>query len=176
MNENSHIIGKRAHAEVSKGTIWGGIVSLAVGVVPMLLIPILDFELFDMLLPVWIMLFVVFGGIGLMFVLMEMPKVKNNKNLNPTITLSQDGTFVLIHINGKKEILGDKILRVEGRRYWRTTGSSTSGNIVTTYRQEIYDGNVVFLLEKPTGEKYSKKVYQVMDCKEVASKISAMLK
>ncbi len=160
------VIGKRAFVEkpwdyVLMGGAGGGVLLLVV-----VLMLILDSEMF---LEMWgICLFLILTALGLGSIgFLSRPKILNNRSKEPTIIV-ENGFVVLIHYNGKRELLSDKIVSFYGERYWRITGRTRSGNIVTTHREQTYYGDIVFTLEKDDGLRYTKKVKFVDHCLETA--------
>ena len=176
MEHKSHTIGARAHVS-AWGLLWGGIVMIVIAFGFQIgFTALFDWEIdfgFWMILGFF---FFPIAGTGLAMILYDIPRIQNNKNRNPAIVLTQGGTFVLIKPNGKRFEIHDKIVSVTGHRYWRVISSYVSGNTRYTTKQETPEGNVVFILQKPDGLKYRKTVKYVMNCKETAAKISAVLK
>ena len=79
-------------------------------------------------------------------------KSMNNRSRDPTITVTEEGTFFIYHANGKKECLTDKIREV-----------SASGNRVS------------FVLEDENGRRYHKWVGYVENSSFAASRIKDVL-
>ena len=118
----------------------------------------------------------IFAPIPIVFAYQALAKKKrNNKNPNPTIALSEDGTFVIWHPKGKQEWLRDRVTRARAQRAMHGVVHTGDYYGRPQHQPPLEYGKVFFTLQNERGTQYTKCVDNVSKCDEVAKHINEIL-